>query len=114
MSNLRVGSPPGRPIRLRQPGRNSPMIEPASIVRRQRWEQNSRSEGSRSVPEETAIALTYNGGTHAVMMATPLDLEDFALGFSLNEGIIDSASDIQSLDVLSVNDGIEVRIWLGN
>src|SRR5258707_4158179 len=90
------------------------MIEPASIVRRQRWEQNGQSEGSRSVPEETAIALTYNGGTHAVMMATPLDLEDFALGFSLNEGIIDSASDIQSLDVLSVDDGIEVRIWLGN
>ncbi|MDB5611512.1 MAG: Sulfur carrier protein FdhD [Bradyrhizobium sp.] len=88
------------------------MIEPARIVRRQRWEQNGPSEGLRSVPEETAVAVTYNGGTYAVMMATPLDLEDFAFGFSLNEGIIDSSNDIQSLDILSMDDGVELRIWL--
>jgi FdhD protein len=88
------------------------MIEPARIVRRHRWEPHGRSEGSRSVPEETAIALTYNGGTYAVMMATPRDLEDFALGFSLSEGIIDSANDIESLDTLYIDDGIELRIWL--
>jgi FdhD protein len=88
------------------------MWEPATIVRRERWEQNGRSEGSRSVPEETAVALTYNGGTYAVMMATPLDLEDFALGFSLNEGIVDGPGDIRSLDVLELADGIELRIWL--
>jgi FdhD protein len=88
------------------------MIEPARTVRRQRWEPHGRSEGSRSVPEETAVALTYNGGTHAVMMATPLDLEDFALGFSLNEGIIDNASEIESLDIVHMDDGIELRVWL--
>ncbi len=88
------------------------MIEATRIVRRQKWEQNGRSEGSRSVPEETAVALTYNGGTYAVMMATPLDLEDFALGFSLSEGIVAGSSDIQSLDVVRVDDGIELRIWL--
>jgi len=68
--------------------------------------------GKRCVPEETAIALTYNGSTHAVMMATPSDLEDFALGFSLTEGVIESAADIDSLEVIATPLGVEVRIWL--
>ena len=69
-------------------------------------------ETRRCVPEETAVALTYNGSTHAVMMATPSDLEDFALGFSLTEGVIARASDIDSINVISMPLGIEIRIWL--
>jgi FdhD protein len=58
------------------------------------------------------VAVTYNGGTYAVMMTTPQDLEDFALGFSLSEGVIGSAADIDSLDIVQLDDGVELRIWL--
>jgi FdhD protein len=88
------------------------MMDPAQIVHRQIWRESGPSGGMRSIPEETAIALTYNGGTYAVMMATPQDLEDFAVGFSLNEGVIGSAADIDSLDIVRLDDGVELRMWL--
>src|SRR5882757_1779355 len=80
-------------------------MEPARIVDRQSWRVGTPSSGSRSIPEETPVAVTYNGGTYAVMMATPQDLEEFALGFSLSEGVINSAADIDSLDILHLDDG---------
>src|ERR1700692_2647507 len=88
------------------------MMEPVQVVPRRTERDGSPSGGSRSIPEETAVALTYNGGTYAVMMTTPQDLEDFAVGFSLSEGIISSAADIESLDVLRLDDGVELRMWL--
>ena len=88
------------------------MIEPARIVDRQIWRESGVSLGSRSIPEETAVALTYNGGTYAVMMTTPQDLKDFAVGFSLSEGIISSVADIESLDIVPLDDGVELRMWL--
>ncbi len=59
-----------------------------------------------------AVALTYNRVTHAVMMATPADLADFAVGFSRAEGIIDAASDIAELEVVAAPLGIELRMWI--
>jgi len=50
------------------------------------------------VADEVPVAFEYNGVSHAVMLATPLDLEDFALGFSLNEGILDSADQLYSVE----------------
>jgi FdhD protein len=88
-------------------------MEPTRVVPRQIWRESGLSSGNRSIPEETAVALTYNGGTYAVMMATPLDLEDFAVGFSLSEGVISSSADIDSLDIVGLDNGVELRMWLG-
>ena len=79
---------------------------------RQIWRDGHLGEGTRLIPEETAIALTYNGGTYAVMMGTPQNLQDFAIGFSLSEGIVRSPEEIVSLDIVELDDGIELRMWL--
>jgi FdhD protein len=76
------------------------------------WRSGEMSASARAVPEETAIAFTFNGTTHAVMMATPADFEDFAVGFALTEGLIESSKEIASLDVVTTPLGIELRIWL--
>jgi FdhD protein len=86
--------------------------DPVRSVDRQIWRDSGVSEGARSIPEETALAITYNGGTYAVMMGTPQDLEDFAIGFSLSEGVIQSPADLDSLDIVLLDDGIELRMWL--
>jgi FdhD protein len=88
------------------------MQEPTTAVRATVWRRQGASDGSRIIPEETAVALNYDGGTYAVMMATPQDLEDFALGFSLSEGIIAAPVDIRQLDVVEHASGIELRMWL--
>lgn len=62
------------------------------------------------VAEEVPIALVYNGISHAVMLATPQDLEDFALGFSLTEGIVESVTDIYSIEVTPQANGFAVQM----
>jgi FdhD protein len=70
------------------------------------------TESARSVPEEAAIAFTFSGTTHAVMMATPADLEDFTVGFALTECLIEAPGEIASLDIIPTPIGIELRAWL--
>lgn len=88
------------------------MRAPATSVDSAIWRRQGVTVGKRLVPEETAVAFSYDGGTYAVMMATPQNLEDFALGFSLTEGLVSSAADIRQLDIVEHDNGIELRMWL--
>ena len=67
---------------------------------------------SRMVPEEAPVAFSYAGTTHAVMMASPADFEDFALGFSLTEGIVASPDEIEAIEVEDLGSGIDIQIRL--
>jgi FdhD protein len=73
-----------------------------------------RRAGSRILAEETPIALVYNGSTLAVVMASPVDLTDLAIGFSLTEGIVRSPAEIDDIEIAHHPDGIELRVWLAS
>jgi FdhD protein len=88
------------------------MSDPVRSVSRTIWRRDGASAGLRAVPEETALAITYNGGTYAVMMGTPAELRDFAVGFSLSEGVVKSVDEILSFEAVEFDDGIELRMWL--
>jgi len=90
------------------------MHDPIRRFERMAWRDGRVNAGTRQIAEETPLALTYNGGTYAVMMGTPRDLRDFAIGFSLTEGIVQSAEEIESVDVVALDDGIELRMWLAS
>ena len=100
--------------------RHTDMADPAPIptptlsVKRLAWRDGGFAAGERVVPAETAIAFTYDRTTHAVMMATPADLEDFAVGFSLAEGIIRAPGDIRAIETVSTDLGIELRMDLND
>jgi FdhD protein len=88
------------------------LLDPVRTVGRSAWRGGALEVGERAIPEEAAVAFTFNGSSYAVMMATPCDLEDFAVGFSLTEGVIASASDIESFEIVEEGPGIELRMRL--
>src|ERR1700760_354637 len=89
------------------------VVPPAAHrVPRQAWRNGSALLGERILAEEVPVAFSYDGATHAVLMATPDNLEDFALGFSYTEGIITTPGEIAELAVVAVADGIVLRMWL--
>lgn len=88
---------------------------PGPILARSRLRVEGGSPGAagrRLLAEETPIALGYNGSTFAVMMGSPADLEDFAIGFSLSEGLIGSADELGDIEIVPGPAGIEARMWL--
>jgi FdhD protein len=70
------------------------------------------SEGTREVAIEAPVSVEVSGIGYAVMMATPTDLEDYATGFALSEGLIETAAQIRSIDVHPIEGGFALRIWL--
>ena len=90
------------------------MIAPTETRAVLRWQDGLAREARREIAEETAIALTYGGSTQAVMMASPCDLEDFAVGFSLTEGIVTSASEIENIAVVETELGLDIQIEIAS
>jgi FdhD protein len=94
-------SPPKKPL----------IAEAASSrVLVQKWQAGEVKPLEDVVAEEVPVAMIYNGISHAVMLATPQDLEDFALGFSLAEGILSSPKELYSIEVVEQASGIELRM----
>jgi formate dehydrogenase accessory protein FdhD len=90
--------------------------EPSGTIERKVtvWPRAADHLGDDMIAQEVAVAFVYNGISHAVMMASPLQLEAFALGFSFTEGIINSAEDIYAIDVVQQEKGIEVALTVSN
>jgi FdhD protein len=88
------------------------MTEPAIRARSIKVTTSDVTAIERELPVEVPVALVYDGTTHAVMMASPTNLEDFAVGFSLSEGVVKTPDEIEGLEVAEHAEGIELRMWL--
>lgn len=78
----------------------------------ERWQDSHQSIQHDFVAEEVPVSLIYNGVPHVVMLASPTNLEDFALGFSITEGIINNPGELLAAHVYHRANGIEVRITI--
>lgn len=77
-----------------------------------RWDRNGLHAATETVVEEVPVALVYNGISHAVLLASPQDLDDFALGFSLTEGILSSPGQLYGIDAVAAPEGIELHLHI--
>lgn len=87
-------------------------MSPFIVAPRIRVREGRPEQGARSVAQEVAVAIVHDASTYAVMMATPQNLEDFAIGLSLTEGVIAAQDQVRSIEVVETEFGIEVRLWL--
>lgn len=77
-----------------------------------RLDDNASAPSSAAVAEEVPVAFVYNGRPHVVMMATPADYEDFAVGFTLSEEIVSTPGEIESCEVLPYSQGVEMQLGI--
>jgi len=77
-----------------------------------RWRDGKTETALDEVAEEAAVAFSYNGVAHVVMLATPADLEDLATGFTLSEAVVERAEEIRSVEVVATADALEVRLTI--
>ena len=89
----------------------SPLLldRPLSTYEVTQWQDGQQVQAQDCLAEETPVALIYNGVSHAVMLATAQDMEDFALGFSLSEGIVQNTTELYGVEVRVQADGIELH-----
>jgi FdhD protein len=89
--------------------------DPGSTPRRAlAFRHGKIAAATRAVAAEVPVALSFNGASHAVMMATPCDLEDFAIGFALTQGIISQPADIETLSIEPAGEGLDCQIWIAS
>ena len=93
------------PLGLLRLGYAGPLLRLQATRRR----DGQPTEGVETIVEETPVAIVYNGIPHVVMMATPQDLEDFTLGFSITEELIRTPSDLERIEVVRYSGGIEIQ-----
>lgn len=91
---------------------NGPSAPTSAEVPVQRWKNGQLTRTTDFVTEEVPVALVYHGVPHVVMLASPADLEDYAVGFTVSEGLVGSPSEIQSVEVERAAESIEVRIGI--
>jgi FdhD protein len=87
------------------------LLQPVTV---QRWREQQLTQSEDVVAVEVPVALEYNGISHVVMLASPGALEDFALGFSLSEGILADASELYDCEVETQADGILVKMQIAS
>lgn len=96
------------------PGSVPDFPEPVVTHRVERWADGNVSAQEDQLAQETPVALVYNGISHAVMLASPGDLVEFATGFTLSEGIAEAVDEIYDIEVMATAEGIEVHIGLSS
>jgi FdhD protein len=85
---------------------------PVKTFKVNRWSNNHYALLDDYVAEEMPIGIEYNGVPHVVMLATPMDLEDFAIGFSLTEGIINSIADVSKILIEEYGSGVRIQLTI--